>query len=85
MGSLECQNLSLKRRLLQNQLLSHKNLLLQMLIDTGSKGTRVKLHHTTAILPTIQMSTDEPNDLSLALAISGGGDLDHERFLLHSN
>ena len=39
---------------------------LQMLIDTGSKGTRVKLHHTTAILPTSQMSTDEPNDLSLA-------------------
>ena len=76
-GSLECQNLSLKRRLLQNQLLSHKNLLLQRLIDTGSKGTRLKLHHTTAILPTSQMSTDEPNDLSLALAISGGGDPRH--------
>ena len=76
-GSLECQNLSLKRRLLQIQLLSHKNLLLQRLIDTGSKGTRLKLHHTTAILPTSQMSTDEPNDLSLALAISGGGDPRH--------
>ena len=59
------------------QLLSHKNLLLQMPIDTGSKGTRVKLHHTTAILPTSQMSTGEPNDLSLALAISGDGDPRH--------
>ena len=43
----------------------------------GYKGTRVKLHQTTAILPTSQMSTDEPNDLSLALAISGGGDPRH--------